>query len=199
MGFGFLLVGYFFSNMMALYSPFAFAKLLGYPLMIYGLKALAPYHKKLEHTYYLCFASLPFALLFAMYALAQFGIFSFWGLFEGVFFEVVKWLYFLFSAVFHIFLLPAIGALASDVALPNLKLAALRNLIFHGLYYLVYLFARLPFLGQISVYFTVPLLFLRCLCLFLTLWLIYGAYRNIAPADEKEGVESDLSLNGGGK
>ncbi len=184
MGFGWLLVGYFFSNMMAIWSPLAFAKLVGYPMMIFGLRELAHYHTKLRHAYYVSFLSLPFALYYALYSFSLLGFGTLSPLFTGVFFEVVGWLYLAFSLAFRVVLLPAVAALAAEVALPRLSADAFRNLVFELIYFLVYLFAAMPFAASFATMFTVPLLIVRCACLFLNLWLFYSAYRNIGPEQE---------------
>ena len=151
MGFGWLLVGYFFANVMSLYAPLSFAKLIGYPMMVYGLYLLAHYHDRFRYCWYFSFSSLPFALYFSFYGFAQLGIGTQWWILGGIFFQVVEWAYAGMTLILHVMLLYAIIGLCSELKLIGIQSNAYRNLIMVGLYYVLYLVARLPFSPAICI------------------------------------------------
>lgn len=185
MGFGWLLVGYFFANVMSLYSPLSFAMLAGYPMMIMGLWRLTPYHTRFRYAFYGSFVSLPFAIYFSIYAFSQLG-FQEIAILNGSFFAVMEWCYFGFSLLFHAMLLYAIAGLTAELGLVALQGNAWRNLIFVGLYYLVDGFARLPisWVNTFRAYFSLILILLRLSFLLLNMYLIYKCYRYICPEGE---------------
>lgn len=187
MGFGWLLIGYFFANMMSLYSPLSFAMLVGYPMMIIGLYHLAHYHVKFQYCWYLSFASLPLAVYFALYSFSQFGLGLDWAMLAGTFFQTMEWVYFAFSLAFHGMLLYAIAGLSGELKLIALQGNAYRNLIMVGLYYAIDLVARLPisFIRQHQAYFSFPLILLRLLFLLLNMLLIFKCHRYICPEGDE--------------
>ena len=185
MGFGWLLVGYFFANVMSLYSPLSFAMLAGYPMMIMGLWRLAPYHTRFRYAFYGSFISLPFAIYFSLYAFSQLG-FQEVAFLSGGFYSTVEWSYFAFSLLFHALLLYAIAGLTAELGLVALQGNAWRNLIFVVLYYLVDGFARLPiaWISALQGYFSLVLILLRLSTLLLNMYLIFKCYRYICPEEE---------------
>ena len=200
MGFGWLLVGYFFANFMSLYSPLSIGMLIGYPMMIMGLYRLAPYHNRFRYTFYLSFLSLPFAIYFSLYGLAQmgFGSYPFLG---GIFFMVMEWGYFIFSFAFHAFLLSAIAALTQELGLAALQGNAWRNMIFVALYYILDCFARLP-IGWVLAhrnYFSLSVILLRIIFMMLNMYLIFKCYRHICPEGDETMPEPKRKVEKGEK
>lgn len=188
MGFGWLFIGYFFVNMMSLYSPLSFAMLAGYPMMIFGLFRLAPYHIRFRSCFYASFVSLPFAVYFALYSFAQLGFSgSLWILTEQPF-VVMEWCYFFFSLLFHGLLLYAIAGLTGELKLVALQENAWRNLILVGLHYLIDGIVRLPipWIREHESIFSLSLILLRLCYILLNLYLVFKCYRHICP----EGDES---------
>ena len=185
MGFGWLMVGYFFAFVVSLYSPLAMAMLVGYPLMIIGLRMLAPYHKHLKIAFFSSFASLPFALYFGVDAFAKVGMIQ--PVFKASLSATMEWVYFVFSFLFTAWLLYALASLCAELTLIRLQTTALRNLLILAFTFLLDLVARLPFgfIQSISMYVGLPLLLLRFIILFLNLYLFFGCYRYICP----EGTE----------
>ena len=181
MGFGWLLVGYFFSNVMSLYTPLSFAKLIGYPMMVFGLYHLAHYHDRFRYCWYFSFASLPFALYFSFYGLSQLGIGTQWWILGGIFLQAVEWAYAGMTLILHAMLLYAIIGLCAELRLIGIQSNACRNLIMVGLYYALYLFARLPFafVQENAGFFALPLVLLRISFLILNMMLIFNCYRYI--------------------
>ena len=180
MGFGWLLVGYFFANIMSLYSELSFAMLAGYPLMLIGLWRLAPYHKRFYQCFFVTLPALPFALYFSLVATTKFGLLTAAPILQGSVYAVVEGIYFLYSFLLHVLLLLAISGLAAELGLLRHQSAALRNLVLIALYTVVYLIARLLPAEQQSL-FVLPLILLRYLYIFLNLWLLFRCYRHICP------------------
>ena len=185
MGFGWLLTGYFFVSVVALFSPLAIAMLVGYPMMIFGLFRLAPYHKYLRVAFFASFFSLPFAFYYAFYAFSRYGL-AVPAFFTGKTFETVEWIYFVFVLLFTILWMAAVSALCAELGLVRLRGNAWRNLIVLGVTTLVDLVARLPipFIETYSGYFAVPVLLLRFIVVFLNGILLFECMRNIRPEGE---------------
>ena len=189
MGFGWLLVGYFFANIMDASSPFAFVKCIGYPMLIYGFYKLAHYHKGFKYCFYLSFLSLPFALFFSWSAVAQllrFVDFSFF--FNNTIYLTIGWSYLFYSLFFHVLLLISIACFSKELQFFPTQSGAWRNLVTVGLYYLTYLFVYIPasFTASIRQYFMIPLMILRIIMVILNAWLIFKCYQNIAPEGEAQ-------------
>lgn len=180
MGFGWLLIGYFFANIMSMYSVLSFAMLAGYPLMLVGLWKLAPYHKRFYQCFFVGLLALPFAVYFSLVAVTELGLLTDWPFLRGTVYTVAEWLYFLYTFLLHAVLLFAISGLAAELALLEHQRIALRNLVLVALYAVVYLVARLLPTAQQS-FFVLPLILLRFLYIFLNLWLLFRCYRHICP------------------
>lgn len=184
MGFGWLLVGYFFVAVVSIYSPLSFAMLAGYPLMIYGLWQLAPYHRYFRVSFFFSFLSLPFAVYYAIYGFGQMG-FSVPSV--SALFATVEWIYFVFTVLFVALWLFAIFSLCRELAHARLLTCALRALIFFGLAQIADFAGRLPisFIRNNQGYFALPAVLLRLIVIFLNLYLIYQCYRHICPQGEE--------------
>lgn len=182
MGFGWLLFGYFFSSVMALYSELSFAMLLGYPMMIAGLYFLAHYQKEFKVTFYFSFLSLPFAVYFSLYS------FAIWGMpapaiFYPNLFYGVQWGYTLFTAVFPVLWLFSISRMAKSLQLSGIESNAFFAIILHGVYFI------LKFIGEqnnqkINRFIVLPYLLCFLGTLLFNMYLIYQCYRRICSADE---------------
>lgn len=192
MGFGWLMVGYFFVSTVALYSPLAMIMLIGYPMMIVGLRMLAPYHKYLKIAFFSSFFSLPFAIYFGLDAFAKVGLMP--ALLPSQWFGTVEWLYFVFYFLFTAWILYAITALCGELALSKWQETALRNLLVLGFTFALDLLMRLPFafLQQIGPYVGLLVLLLRLITVFLNVYLIFGCYRFICPEGTEEEGRYDL-------
>lgn len=186
MGTGLVFVGYFFANFVAIYSPLAFAKLAGYPLMLLGLRRLRPYHPLFRVCYAAGFLSLPFAAYYTYTSLLLLGVPG--SAVPETLVSAVEWCYFVFSIVFELLLLFAFGRLSRELGHLRTATPAFRNMIFVGLYAVVYFVTNLPVVAQSAAakYFYLPLLLLRVLFLFLDLWLLFLCYRDICPAESEQ-------------
>ena len=198
MGFGWLFIGYFFANVMAVYSVLSFAMLVGYPLMVMGLYKLAPYHVRFRSLFFVSLVSLPFAVYYGAYGFSMLGLSALDGMFLSPLFDVVQWCYFTFNMLFHALLLYAIAGLSAELELFSIQSTAWRNLILTVLYYVVDLVARLPFTASIQPYFIAPVLLLRLMTVFLNLYLIYRCYRHIC-SEEENSVPVRSGKSKGGK
>ncbi|MBE6605144.1 MAG: hypothetical protein E7639_05525 [Ruminococcaceae bacterium] len=179
MGFGLLLVGYFFTSVMPVISIFSAAMLLGYPLISLGLFRLCPYHKRF---YYAFFASLPaplFGLYYTASSLVRAGVLTGGSFLGGTAFAVVEWLYFVYAFVLIALVLWAVASLATQMELFQVQSAAWRNLTFLAIYQVIYLIIKLPIPHAAA--FVLPITILRYLCIFLNVWLFFRCYRFILP------------------
>lgn len=183
MGFGWLLVGYFFANVIP-HPSLSIAMLAGYPLMIFGLWRLSPYYTRFYRCFFVSLLSLPFAVYFSLYGLSEFGLFTL-AFLGGTVYVVVEWLYFTFSLWLHAMLLLAVSGLAVELRLYRHQSAALRNLVFMALYGVLYPISKLPFLKDYGAYFALPLLLLRFLYVFLNVWLLFHCHRFICPEGDE--------------
>lgn len=199
MGFGWVFIGYFFANVMAVYSVLSFAMLVGYPLMVIGLYKLAPYHVRFRSLFFFSLASLPFAIYYGAYGFSMLGFAALDGIFAAGVFNVVQWCYFIFNIVFHALLLYAIAGIGAELGLFSIQSTAWRNLILTALCYAVDLVARLPVTAAIQPYFIVPLLLLRLMTVFLNLYLIYRCYRHICSEEENSVASEPIKKKGGKK
>lgn len=194
MGFGWLLVGYFFVSVVSLYSPLSFAMLAGYPMMIFGLWQLAPYHRYFRAAFFFSFLSVPFAIFYTLYGLGQLG-FSMPSV--NAFFGTVEWVYFAFNVMFTLLWLLAITALCRELCHEKLLGCAVRSLLLFAVTHVLDLVARLPigFIQSNAGYLALPVLLGRLILLFLNLYLIYGCYRYICPEGEEfSHLEADKDL-----
>ncbi len=189
MGFGWLMVGYFFVSVVALYSPLAMAMLVGYPLMIVGLRLLAPYHKYLKLAFFSSLLSLPFALYFGIDAFGKVGMMPV--ILPAALFATVEWIYFIFHFLLSALILYAVCALCGELSLIRWQSAALRNLLVLAFTFALDLIVRLPigFIQSISGYVGLLVLLLRLITVFLNIYLLFGCYRYICPEGaEEEGM-----------
>ena len=183
MGFGWLLMGYFSVNMIALYPPLSFMMLVGYALMIVGLFQLSPYHSRFLTCRSLSFLSLPFAAYYTAYGLSTVQLIPAAAFFASTAAKVIDWVYFGFALVFQLLLLWAIASLAGELGVVKQQANALRNMILLVVYHALCLLAQLPLsiiqsnVGLLSL----PITLLRLLCIFLNIWLILQCYRSILP------------------
>lgn len=181
MGTGWLLVGYFFANMMPIYSPLGFAKIVGYPMMLMGLFQLRAYHPWFRICYYLGYLSLPFAVFYTYQSLASFGLAV--PMPAQTIAAVTEWVYFAFCILFELAILYAIAKFSRELAHERTVTPAYRNMIFVALFAVLYTVASIPPIANSMAgkYLALPTVFLRIAYLFLDMWLIFLCYRYICP------------------
>ncbi len=184
MGFGWLIVGYFMTSVVSLYSPLSFAMLAGYPMMILALWKLAPYQRHFRTALRVSVFSLPFAIYYAIYSFGTLGMGTL-PIFGEPLWSVVEWMYFAYTFALVVLMLTAITALCRELYLVKLQGNAMRNIILIAFTYATDLFGRLPFLGSVQSMFALIALFMRLIIIFLNIYLFYGCYRYIAPEGEE--------------
>ena len=183
MGFGLLVIGYFLTSVMTVYTPFTAAMLIGYPLMALAFYRLAPYWRRFLLPLALCCVGIPFGVYLTLFSFAKIGLVGALPIFgEGVF-AVVEWLYFVYLLALHLTVLWSLAAYMQELGLLSLQSTALRNLTFVAIYHFIYLVANLPlaFFREHGTAFALPIVLMRYLCVFLNLWLFFRCYRNILP------------------
>ncbi|MBR7112464.1 MAG: hypothetical protein IKC75_06060 [Clostridia bacterium] len=181
MGFGLLLIGYFLMNVLPVISVFSSAMLLGLPLILVGLYRLSPYHKTFYFSYFFTYTGIPFALYYTLYAFGKLGVVPAFAALGGTLFAVVQWTYLIWSLAFHILVLLGVSRLSGELGLYGFQSNAIRNLTFSSIYYVLFLFVRLPFFEAYARPFVIPLVILRYLCIFLNLWLFFRTWQVILP------------------
>ena len=187
MGYGLLLIGYFFANILPVISFLSVAMPIGYGMMAVALFRLAPYEKRFLYAFYAALATLPAALYYAVYGLLQLGDGTV-GLFAPTVFAVVQWVYFALSLGFVALLLWAQATFARDTELFSVQSNAWRNLTFVAIYHLLYLAVSILNVCNVPHVsaFVIPMTMLRYLCIFLNLWLFFKCYRYILPEGSEE-------------
>ena len=188
MGFGSLLIGYFFANVMSSYSMLAVGMLAGYPLMCYALRRLAPYHARFLSAFRLSFVGVPFALYFSGAAVMQwFG--ARWAFYAATY-HILLPVYFLFTLGMDFLVLYAVAGLAKELSLLSAQRAALRNMLlmpFYGVLGLISQLQTIPWIKANYIYFGMPFMVLRVVFWLLNMWLLFQCYRQIAPEEEEFG------------
>ena len=185
MGFGWLFLGYFFANIMEPSSPLSFAMLAGYPMMIMGLWHLAHYHTRFFYTFFVSFASVPFALYYALCALEDFGLFALDFLHGAVLEALMQSGYSVFFLAFTLMVLYAIAGLCKELGLYSLMTTAWRNFLLIGIFGVFQALSMLPFLHGQAV-FTVTLMVFRLICVVMNVLLCYKCYRYICPEGQED-------------
>ncbi len=189
MGFGYLFLGYLTAFLLKLTANGirigAVALVLGYALMAAGLFKLRRYQARFTAALWVL---LPLSLL-AVYELAKmFCDLFLWNPFwiNETVTAVVSWLTLLLILLFHAALLSAIRVLAMEVGLPKLAAAAVRNLLFFGLYVVFYVLINVPGLDSARPYLIICATVVNVSYLLLNLLLLLSCMKNICPEGEEE-------------
>ena len=190
MGFGILLVGYFFAYLMANISPaFAFA---GAYLMILGAIKLKDYNTKFSYVIYPSGAIMLIALKDTVL-----DILSIFGT-EPAFFglpavETVFNLMQIGAAVLlHLTLYLAVADIASEVGVDKIRVSAWRNLWFFIAYTAICAVRYLPIsYGDVFLsYLNLIIRFMQLLWIFFSIFMLFSCFRNIG---DKEKVEMEMA------
>ena len=198
MGFGWLIVGYFFVSVVSLYSPLSFAMLAGYPMMILALWKLAPYQRHFRTALRVSVFSLPFAVYYALYSFGMLGMGEL-PIFAEHIWTVVEWAYFAYTLALTVLILTAISALCRELYLLKLQGNAMRSILLIAFTYSADLIGRLPCVGSLQSMFALIALFMRLIIIFLNVYLFYGCYRYIAPEGEEWRKSLQKTKKEGGK
>ncbi|MBR2011296.1 MAG: hypothetical protein IKA06_06095 [Clostridia bacterium] len=191
MGFGLLLIGYFLANILPVISFFSVAMIPGFAMITVGLYRLAPYHKRFYFSWLFSLPSSLFGLYYTLYSLVSIGIFPRLEALGGTVFNVVEWIYLVYTLTLSLLILWSIASLSSELGLYGIQSAAWRNLTFVAIYHTLFFIVKLP-LAVITAHataFVLPITILRYLCVFLNLWLFFRCLRDILP----EGSDIEVS------
>ncbi|MBQ1962597.1 MAG: hypothetical protein II369_00595 [Clostridia bacterium] len=190
MGFGYLLIGYLITFVihMTLQSLGlgGLALLVGYGTMLLGLVQLNRFQSAFAYAKWI----LPPLLVTALYDCCAF--LSEQMLLELPFFNaevasVMGWISFALVILFHFALLYAICVLAQEVALPVIRIKAMRNMVLVILYAVIYLLAELPLLGEsVRSYLLYPIIFLQLAWILCNLLLFLNCAKDICPEGEED-------------
>ncbi len=187
MGFGLLFIGYLLAFFLAL-TKFGFAiRLLGYAIIAWSLIKLRDYEPKFTY---------PQGLSFLLVII---GVFNF--LLEGAAElaialpewmsasdSVVDWAEFIVDIALNITLLWVIAEFAHRLDLRKQRVAALRNMIFVGAYFILYFLGSGPMAGneRFQSVFALPMLIIQLFWIFLNLALIFSCYMYICPEGDED-------------
>ena len=147
MGFGFLFLGYLVSFVLSLtLARFDFAgaaHLLGYALMLRGLMELTRYQKSFLYAKWLTYPMLAIA---CYSLLGSFDTLLWWNLpiFGENVTQIVEGFTTVLAVCFQAAVLYGIRMLEEEVELSHIATKAVRNMVFLGLYGLLYAVSRLP-------------------------------------------------------
>ena len=192
MGFGYLFLGYlcaFLLKVTADIQPIGagpLAVLLGGVLMAIGVWKLSEYEKSFR----LSFFSLGFFLLVNCYRLI--GMVGAWAGATPAWMtdtvgSVINWLEFAAVLSVHAFLFPAIMRLAVSVELRKTANAAVRDLIFTGLWGILYLICVLvPMPKDLQTSFLRAQIIVNLIVILFNLALLLSCMKNIAPEEEED-------------
>lgn len=191
MGFGYLLIGYLCT--FVLYLTVAnlgiggAALLVGYVLMMYGLRMLNLYHKDFVWAKWL---TVPLTVT-AVYALLQsLDELFLWGLpiFNDITAAVYQWVTFALLIVFQLGMLFGIRMIAGEVGLPHIATKAVRNSFLVALYALLDLVANLPVaaIREIQPYLAVPVILTNVVMVACNLLLLISCNKNICRAGDED-------------
>ncbi len=192
MGFGYVFIGYLISFVLYLtVEALGFgglALLLGYGAMFVGLFTLSLY----QNDFALAKWSLIPLLLTAFYdlllSLAEMFLWDLGVIASGSVATVVELCTFFLLMFFQLSLLYGIRMIAQNVGLQLIKVKAVRNSIFVGLYAVLYAVAKLlpKTQAEIQSYFSLPLTILQITISVLILLLLANCAKDICPAGEED-------------
>ena len=191
MGFGYLLLGYLVSFVLSLsvdrLGLGGLAELLGYAMMLYGLLELQRYQRAFVPAKWLTLPALVCAVVRLVEAVDELFLWDL-PLFGDTPMLVLGWLEALVAVVFQLAMLYGIRMIATDVELKHVATKALRNMLFVGMYGVLYAAAQLPsaWIGTVAVYLQWPLLLLQIVCIALNLLLLLSCNKNICAAGDED-------------
>ena len=191
MGFGYLLLGYLTAFLLKLTANGiglgAAVLMLGYALMAVGLFKLRLYHSRFTAALW---CLLPLSLLAVYELIKMFCDLFLWepSWINATATSIVSWLTLIGILVFHAALLSAIRGIAIEVGLPKIAAAAVRDLLFFGLYIVFYVLIQVPSAGldKARPYLILCATIVNVVCLFLNSLLLLSCTKNICPEGEEE-------------
>ncbi|MBE6602368.1 MAG: hypothetical protein E7637_07705 [Ruminococcaceae bacterium] len=191
MGFGFLLIGYLvcyvLSMTMERLGVGGVAYLLGYLLMFRGILELIRYQRAFQTAKYVLY---PLLLTSCYSLLVSLDTLFLWNvdLFNGQAVQIVWWIDFVLMICFRLSVLLGIRLLARDVELSHIVTKAIRNMVFVGMYGILYVFSQMPSdsIGNVGNYMELPVWLLGLAVIACDLFLLLSCNKNICPEGEED-------------
>ena len=192
MGFGYLLLGYLCTFLLTMTANRlgigSLSLLLGEVLMLLGVIRLEHYEKRFSFAKLLLIPLLAggvYQAIGEVLALCKIDLPAFS---SETATTIYGWCLFLLLMLLQVVLLLSVASLAKEVGLVHIRSKAYRNLVFLGLYGLLYLIRYLPFEGLSAAqpYLTIPMILCLLLLIGLNLFLLLSCMKNIAPAGEED-------------
>lgn len=147
MGFGYLLIGYLISYVLSLtVSGLGFgglALLLGYAVMLMGLRELEHFEPMFAWSKWLLIPMAAFAVFDTATALDKLFLWQL-PIFSEAIVSICNIASFALSMIFHFALLSAIRTISTSVGIASMAVSAVRNTVFIGMYAVVTCVANLP-------------------------------------------------------
>lgn len=187
MGFGLLFIGYFMAAFMSM-SPLGgyLIRVLGYIVVLYAALKLKKYNKDFK---YLCLGSILMIVISSLIAAS--GITesitssSFLNAtLKNIIGHVERIGYVIFTGSMCL----PIRSIAKETEVEKISVAAIRNLIFTGVYFVLYLIAYipLPFVNDYKTYFGTPVFIIYLVVIFMNLYTIFSCYAKICDESDVE-------------
>ena len=154
MGFGILFIGYFLTFLMNRITYGYFFELLGILIILYASTKLIEYEKKFK---YLFLSTIFLALLSCYFVFANVSVAALgWNHpFFTRFANAYEFLKIFADVIFHVSLCFSVASIAQDTGCAKIRIAAYRNTVFYGLYFVCLILARIPAIQAISTAATV--------------------------------------------
>lgn len=191
MGFGILFFGYCITYVIALNNYGVYIRLFGYLIMFLGCKKLSEYEKRFA------FAQLTSALLVVVSAFESvYSLLDFLSMnliidsmpIKESLNTVVSYVGYALVLIFHIFLLLAIRKIAKDTDIVKIEAAAIRNLCFVILYFILSVISYIPSpIRQDYIQsFSGPIFILNLVWIVLNIITLFSCYKNICDENDTE-------------
>lgn len=190
MGFGILFLGYCVTYIMSLNTFGVVFRLFGAVLMLLGCRKLSEYDKKFGPAAYSLIALVLISAIECASALTGF-------LYDNLFisadpFSSISGVMIYVDAaavlVFHIFLLLAVFSIAKSTEVTKIENAAIRNLFFVGLYFVLRVidYIPLPFQESYRKNFAMPIFLLNLAWIILNAIMLFSCYAKICDEGDVE-------------
>ncbi len=189
MGFGYLTIGYLLASLLYLTAQAlgvgSLASIAGYGLMFYALTTLCRYHKAFLPARWLSLACAVLSIYDIFVDASAIFLFDLPILQETVR-QAMHWSGFCTEILLLLATLWGVRALSAVVGLGKLSAAALRDMIFVGLYAVLYLLCNLPLFVDLRPYLVLSMQLCNLAVIVFVLLLFLQCTKNICPAGDEE-------------
>ena len=190
MGFGLLFIGYFMAAIMSM-SPLGgyLIRSLGYIVVLYAAFKLKKYNKDFKYLYFGSILMIVISLLIAASGITE-SITS-RSFLSDTLKNVIGHAERVGYVIFTVSMCLPIRSIAKDTEVEKIAVAAIRNLIFTAIYFVLYLIAYipLPFVNDYKTYFGTPVFIIYIVIIFMNLYMIFSCYAKICDESDVEMVQ----------